>query len=528
MHLEHGLGRGHIHGAHGDITGADGHGVEAGAGADRDVTWEQETVELATVGIDVGSATTHVTFARIFLQRVGQMMSDRYTVVRRDVEWQSPVSLTPYLLGEAIDAEAVGAFVERAYIEAGRTPADVDTGAVLLTGTALLRANSHALTDALAEYAGGFVCAAAGHHLEALLAAHGSGAADLPEAKADGALLLDIGGGTAKFAWIDRGAVSATAAIGIGGRLVTWDANGVIDRLEPYAVELAGTIGQDLQMGAVLHREDRARLIQAMAVRLVDAVQGSLEELPAALVLTPWPDDAERSTAGAVADRPVVLSGGVAEYLRLPPALGAVPADPRDLGADLSVAVRAEFEHRRISWRLAPAAIRATVLGAAGFSVDVSGNTVYLSESVGLPLRDVPVAVARVEAGQPVEQIATAIATALAAETVRDGVAAGLFLDLHGEWLTYRQVHALAVGLATGWRAGLPGHDVGLIVVMQPDLARSLGRIADLECDLPGPIVSLDGIRLSELDFIDVGPEQRGVHPVMIKSLIFDQVHATA
>ena len=104
-------------------------------------------------------------------------------------------------------------------------PADIDTGAVILTGEALRRENAKAIADIVAEKGGDFVCATAGHHMEAMLAAYGSGAATVSSEQGKRILNIDIGGGTTKLAVVERGKVVATAAVHIGGRLQVVDAD---------------------------------------------------------------------------------------------------------------------------------------------------------------------------------------------------------------------------------------------------------------------------------------------------------------
>ena len=55
------------------------------------------------------------------------------------------------------------------------------------------------------------------------------------------------------------------------------------------------------------------------------------------------------------------------------------------------------------------------------------------------------------------------------------------------------------------------------------DVASSLGRILHHELGLVGALVSIDGVALRELDFVDVGEwiNPPGVVPVVIKSLLF-------
>ena len=47
--------------------------------------WEQDTLELTTVGIDIGSSTTHLLFARVTLTRQSLGLSSRFVVIDRQV-----------------------------------------------------------------------------------------------------------------------------------------------------------------------------------------------------------------------------------------------------------------------------------------------------------------------------------------------------------------------------------------------------------------------------------------------------------
>jgi len=81
--------------------------------------WRQETVEMNTAGIDIGSSTSHLLFARIRLQRETQALSRRFVVTSREVIWRSPILLTPFLPDGRIDANEIGGFIQAAYREAG-------------------------------------------------------------------------------------------------------------------------------------------------------------------------------------------------------------------------------------------------------------------------------------------------------------------------------------------------------------------------------------------------------------------------
>ena len=193
---------------------------------------DHDVVVLSTVGIDIGSSTSHLLFARVTLQREGEKMSSRFAVVAREVLWRSPITLTPFLKdGGPIDAGKLERFIHESYDSAGLTTADIDCGAVILTGEAIKRENARAIDELFASEAGKFVCATAGHQLEATLAAHGSGAVRVSKEREMALLHVDIGGGTTKLALIDRGTILGVAAFAVGGRLIGRDDSGGWTRL---------------------------------------------------------------------------------------------------------------------------------------------------------------------------------------------------------------------------------------------------------------------------------------------------------
>src|SRR5690242_1758575 len=85
-----------------------------------------ENVELTTVGVDVGSSTSHLMFSRVHLRRMGQNLSSRFVVVNREVLWRSPIMLTPYRPDYSIDADKLEAFFGDAYRQAELGRDDID------------------------------------------------------------------------------------------------------------------------------------------------------------------------------------------------------------------------------------------------------------------------------------------------------------------------------------------------------------------------------------------------------------------
>src|SRR5258705_1936133 len=176
---DHLLGRDFVHEHDGDADHDHDHfDFDVDEKLEDNPIWIQDHVTLVTVGIDIGSAGTQVIFSRINLRRYGEDLTSRYYVVSRETLFQSPVALTPYASDERIDDAALGVIIDEAYAAAGVKPGDIDTGVVILTGEALRRENAAAIAGLLAEQRGDFVTATAGHHMESMLAAYGSGASD--------------------------------------------------------------------------------------------------------------------------------------------------------------------------------------------------------------------------------------------------------------------------------------------------------------------------------------------------------------
>src|SRR5262245_53148591 len=141
------------------------------SGTGRSLEVEDE-IRLASVGVDIGSSTSHIVFSRLVLER----LDNRYVVAERKVVRESDVLLTPYCGDGTIDAAALGRFIDDQYRLAKVDPRAIDTGALILTGVAVRRANARAIGELFAAQAGKFVSVSAGDALEATLAAYGSGA----------------------------------------------------------------------------------------------------------------------------------------------------------------------------------------------------------------------------------------------------------------------------------------------------------------------------------------------------------------
>src|SRR4051795_4670523 len=274
---DHVLGQDFVHAHDGDADHDHDHfEFDADGPLEDNPIWIQDHVTLVTVGIDIGSSGPQVIFSRINLRRYGEDLTSRYYVVSRETLYQSPVALTPYSSEERIDDAGLGKIIDDAYAGAGLHPDQVDTGAVILTGEALRRENAQGIAKILSEQGGEFVCATAGHHMESMLAAYGSGASKISHDEDKRVLNIDIGGGTTKLSVVEKGHVIATAAFHIGGRLQGVDEKGTIVRLDPAGRFHARQAGFDWHKGDVI---DLA-LLDKVAETMADEFVAALTERP--------------------------------------------------------------------------------------------------------------------------------------------------------------------------------------------------------------------------------------------------------
>src|SRR6185312_7529069 len=185
-----------------------------------------DAICLLSVGVDIGSSTSHLVFSRIVLER----LDSRYIVTERETFYGSDILLTPYAAEETIDAEALGAFIKKEYADAKVDPDEIDTGALILTGVAVQRKNARAIGELFAQQAGKLVAVSAGDSLETVMAAYGSGAAARSIRDECTVMNIDVGGGTSKIAVCAAGKVIDISAVDVGARLICLEPDGRITR----------------------------------------------------------------------------------------------------------------------------------------------------------------------------------------------------------------------------------------------------------------------------------------------------------
>ncbi len=470
---------------------------------DHDSSGEIHT-HLTSVGIDIGSSTSHLMFSEMAIG-YPSMHRRRPEVLGRKVIGRSPILLTPFSGDWNIEAAPLEKLIASTFQAAGLSREEIDTGAVIITGEAARRDNARKIAELFSGQAGRFVCATAGPRLETILAAHGSGAVARSREEGLNVLNVDLGGGTTKVSLIQRGKIQDTTALNIGARLIAYDKNGHLVRLEKSGDRFLRDLGHKARVGERIEKAILERLGSRMASVLFDMLAG--EPPPwSDLFITPPMNDLPNLDG-------ILFSGGVAEYIykREDTAFG-------DLGPLLGKAVREEAQKRGYRILDSSEGIRATVIGASQYSIQLSGETIFVPAPADLPLRNLRTFVVQLSWEPPI---------AARAEKAVEETLAGRDPEVQGAPFALVISTPPFVGygatqeMGDGIRRALSGaalQDRPRALVFNENVGRAIGeRLAELR------IPCIDEISLSELDFIDIGTvvEGDGYVPVVVKSLAF-------
>ena len=197
------------------------------------------------------------------------------------------------------------------------------------------------------------------------------------------------------------------------------------------------------------------------------------------------------------------------------------------MGRRLGSAIRRQFEGGAFPWPLLPAGecIGATALGASEYSVQLSGNTSYISSpGVLLPKRNLQV----LQPGYSFPDVVDGEAPADAIRTHRksfDAEHADAEIALAFRWRgapAYERLYACARGVAAGLSDKIAARKP-VYLMLDGDIAQTLGAILREDCKVESEILCIDGVMLMDFDYIDLGRVRVPSYtvPVTIKSLVF-------
>jgi ethanolamine utilization protein EutA len=478
-----------------------------------------EYMNVLSVGIDIGSSTSHLIFSRLTLKRETSLfnITNRFNLVNREIIYESSIIFTPLIDRFNIDVEAVIEFCEAEYKKAGITPEMVETGAVLVTGETAKKENAAEIVNRLSSESGKFVSAAAGPNLESLLSAMGSGIVDQSLYGQKSHLHVDIGGGTSNLAIASRGQVLSTSCINIGGRLLGIEKDFKIWRIDGPAQFLMNELGMTYQMGDTIAEEDARTIARELAEALVEVMQGPAESKVAKeLMMT---DDLDFS----IPVDTYSFSGGVSEML-----YGSEETFD-DIGVMLAEEIKILVKENDLPMVEPENKIRATVIGAGAFSLSVSGSTTFFDEEIDLPVNNIPVL--PVNLGNQdftpeklVDEIRRSYTTFdmvegddIVALYFKDPIVSRLYIG--DEWLA-----PFAKAIEEALAESVSKKRL-IILVFGYDVAKRLGLTIRDATSIRSNILVLDELQLEAGDWIDIGSPLKSTEafPVTVKSLVFNE-----
>ena len=104
---------------------------------------EINELEILSVGVDVGSATSHLVFSNLILKRDQHSVTRRFNIQERNIIYEGRIVDTPLLDDKTIDIVRLTDFLKEEYKRANIDPADIQTGAVIVTGESARKQNAN-------------------------------------------------------------------------------------------------------------------------------------------------------------------------------------------------------------------------------------------------------------------------------------------------------------------------------------------------------------------------------------------------
>ena len=476
---------------------------------------EVNEIELLSVGVDIGSSTSHLVFSKLLLEKDELSPTHRFIIQDRNIIYEGRIIDTPLLHDNTIDIAKLSAFFKKEYRCAGINPADVQTGAVIITGETAKKQNAKEIVEILSNGAGKFVAATAGPNFESMIAAMGSGAKHRSKEYSKTILSCDIGGGTSNIAISVNGKIVSTGCISVGGRLIALDSEDKIWRVADPAKTVMEHLGMDYQLGDRISKSDISKIAETFAQVLIEVITGKPTSLLAknlmvtnSLKLTNSIDE-------------YIFSGGVAELIY------GGNGTHNDMGQILADKINL-LTPKLPSPVIEPLnKIRATVIGAGAHSLSISGSSGFMDDKLEFPIINVPVIKVDVEESKlSVQHVVSKINSSFQRFDLREGeeTVALYFKDPVSN--SYPKVELFAKSI----EAALPNsidNKIPIILIFETDIACSVGNVIRRETGLKTNLLTLDELDLKEGDWIDIGKPLTGnqVFPVTVKSLVFNMVN---
>lgn len=476
---------------------------------------------IKSVGIDIGTTTTQVVFSRLVLSdTAGYGFIPKVEIVSKEIIYKSPVYFTPLLNENEIDGIAVREIIEQEYKSAGIKPEELSTGAAIITGESSKKQNAESVLDVISSLAGNFVVAIAGPKQESVLAGKGAGA-DVYSAEIGGMVAnLDIGGGTTNISVFRNGSLVDATCLDIGGRLIKCR-DGKVTYIAEKLKSFLFSLGIDLQTGDVLNTKDVQCITRAMAFILAFAVGADDSDggLPREVTENKefWLDYFLVNDRLKYKADILTFSGGVADCIWKQQEDFAFG----DIGVFLGKAIQDNNYLSSHSGRKTNETVRATVVGAGNYSMDITGCTIEYANCC-LPVKSVPVYCVSWECeNYSALPIALDKKLSLMKEEITGSQPAAVAMT-GPECPSFDEIETMADILYHGLKDFAEEGRL-IVVILKNDIGKALGQALKRRFSKETALICMDGISCSEGSYIDIGEPLSGgkVLPVVIKTLVF-------
>lgn len=473
---------------------------------------------LMSVGIDIGTSTTQLVFSKLAVENTSAYFSvPQVSIVDKEIVYKSPIYATPLATTTRINGDGIEGIVSHEFAQAGYAPAQMNTGAVIITGESSRKENAAVVLERLSKFAGDFVVSTAGPDLESIIAGKGSGAAQYSAVHGCTTVNLDIGGGTTNLALFHQGDIVSKGCFDIGGRLIGLQPDYTVTHVSPSAQTIAQSVGVRLVVGQKTTPEQIGRITDAMAMLLTQAL--GLLPPTALLAAVQTPNSAWFSTVG-YPPQWLCFSGGVAECMVHPP---DHPLAYGDIGAFLAQSIAKSTLCKTIATIHGQETIGATVVGAGIYTTTISGSTITCAPEL-LPLKNVPA----LKLEPQIERQCLAGQVGVLAQQItwflEETDTNQLVLALNGlRDPSYEALQTVCRVLAMDLQATLPP-GAPVLVVVKEDMAKALGLLLRQAFGTRRTVLCIDGIHVEQGDYIDFGrPIVQGMAlPVVVKTLLFE------
>lgn len=471
--------------------------------------------EILSVGIDIGTSTTQTVFSKIKMQNTaGYFAVPKISIIEKETVYKGEIHRTPMIDSKTIDSDKVKELVQKDFELSGYTTKDTATGAVIITGESSRKENASAVLDRLSNFAGEFVVSTAGPDLESIIAGKGSGAFEYSLENYTTAINMDIGGGTTNIVLFDKGEVVTKGCLDIGGRQITFDESGNIAYVSESAEKIAKNLGISIAVGKPSDNSKIDRVCQKMAELLFDEISDNKSELLDSIV-----------TKGSglydadIKPEAIFFSGGVADCVYNEKGDDFLYGD---IGVLLGRAIRGSKLMTDYQVSEGVETIRATVVGAGSYTTSVSGSTIFYNKEI-LPIKNVPVLkLAEKEYLSAVDGDST-----LVEEKInwfqKETDSTNMILALTGDKnMSYDKLKMLSASIARAVNNTYE-QTAPLLIAVENDMAKVFGQTVFRQLAPKKSIISIDGVKLSDGDYVDLGnPMMDGlVIPIIVKTLIF-------